>query len=275
MRSARRWEPDGRRRAHPLVRDAVPGRQVRGARSRRSRPSRCATARPSTASTARATTRTSSCRWRPSRTRRGFERYWYGEEFSLWRADYSSWYQVPVLYTWHTLSSVGGLAKEPVVVGPAAATGWFERLYAAAGSRRRGGARGIAAGRTRCLAAVGRERAARGRRPPRARRRQRRSATTPSCSPRAASRRPRSTSRRARSPARARRFPDSRVDYRVADLFEPAGRFGGGRSTSSSSASPCRRCRPTYHAEVAATIAGFVAPGGTLIVVSAAREGGR
>ena len=43
-----------------------------------------------------------------------WDRYWNGEEFSLWRADYTSWFQVPVLYTWHTLSSVGGLAKEPV-----------------------------------------------------------------------------------------------------------------------------------------------------------------
>jgi hypothetical protein len=30
-----------------------------------------------------------------------FDRYWYGEEFGGWRADYSSWYQVPVLYVWH------------------------------------------------------------------------------------------------------------------------------------------------------------------------------
>ena len=33
----------------------------------------------------------------------GFERYWYGEEFSLCRADYSSWYQVPILYIWNDL----------------------------------------------------------------------------------------------------------------------------------------------------------------------------
>ena len=29
-----------------------------------------------------------------------WERYWYGPEFSTWRADYSSWFQVPVVYTW-------------------------------------------------------------------------------------------------------------------------------------------------------------------------------
>jgi hypothetical protein len=27
-----------------------------------------------------------------------FERYWYGPEFNQWRADYTSWYQVPVVY---------------------------------------------------------------------------------------------------------------------------------------------------------------------------------
>ena len=30
-----------------------------------------------------------------------WERYWLGEEFSVWRADYSSWYQIPVTYTWN------------------------------------------------------------------------------------------------------------------------------------------------------------------------------
>jgi hypothetical protein len=39
----------------------------------------------------------------------GFELYWYGEEFSAWRADYSSWYQVPVLYVWHDLVASGSL----------------------------------------------------------------------------------------------------------------------------------------------------------------------
>ena len=38
-----------------------------------------------------------------------FERYWYGREFSDWRADHSSWYQVPVLYVWHELVASGSL----------------------------------------------------------------------------------------------------------------------------------------------------------------------
>ena len=38
-----------------------------------------------------------------------FERYWYGEEFSIWRADHQSWYQVPLLYVWHDLLVRGGL----------------------------------------------------------------------------------------------------------------------------------------------------------------------
>jgi hypothetical protein len=36
-----------------------------------------------------------------------FERYWYGPEFADWRADYSSWYQVPVLYTWNDVVGRG------------------------------------------------------------------------------------------------------------------------------------------------------------------------
>ena len=39
-----------------------------------------------------------------------FERYWYGEEFSLWRGDFSSFYQVPVLYIWNDLVERGGVA---------------------------------------------------------------------------------------------------------------------------------------------------------------------
>ncbi len=41
-----------------------------------------------------------------------FERYWYGEEFVGWRADYSSWYQVPVVYTWTDLVIAGSLASQ-------------------------------------------------------------------------------------------------------------------------------------------------------------------
>jgi hypothetical protein len=42
-----------------------------------------------------------------------WERYWNGEEFSIWRGDYSSWYQVPVLYTWNDLVVQGALGAEP------------------------------------------------------------------------------------------------------------------------------------------------------------------
>jgi len=40
-----------------------------------------------------------------------WERYWYGEEFIAWRADYSSWYQVPILYTWTDRVSAGQIGE--------------------------------------------------------------------------------------------------------------------------------------------------------------------
>ncbi len=36
-----------------------------------------------------------------------WERYWNGPEFSDWRAKYTSWYQVPVLYVWHDVVAQG------------------------------------------------------------------------------------------------------------------------------------------------------------------------
>jgi hypothetical protein len=42
-----------------------------------------------------------------------WERYWYGDEFSRFRAEHSSWYQIPVLYSWHDLVTAGSLAPEP------------------------------------------------------------------------------------------------------------------------------------------------------------------
>jgi hypothetical protein len=42
-----------------------------------------------------------------------WERYWYGEEFSLWRADVASWYVVPVLYTWNDIVTAGHLNAAP------------------------------------------------------------------------------------------------------------------------------------------------------------------
>jgi hypothetical protein len=41
-----------------------------------------------------------------------WERYWNGEEFSIWRGDYTSWYQVPVLYTWNDLVIQGAVGAE-------------------------------------------------------------------------------------------------------------------------------------------------------------------
>jgi hypothetical protein len=41
-----------------------------------------------------------------------WERYWNGPDFIAWRAEYSSFYQVPVLYIWHDLVSYGRLEIE-------------------------------------------------------------------------------------------------------------------------------------------------------------------
>ena len=38
-----------------------------------------------------------------------FERYWNGEDFSIWRGDYAGWYTVPVLYVWYDLVLRGGI----------------------------------------------------------------------------------------------------------------------------------------------------------------------
>jgi hypothetical protein len=39
-----------------------------------------------------------------------WERYWAGPEFTRMRTQTSSWYQVPLLYTWNDIVAVGGLA---------------------------------------------------------------------------------------------------------------------------------------------------------------------
>jgi hypothetical protein len=41
-----------------------------------------------------------------------FERYWYGEEFSAWRADYAGWFQIPIVYGWAALVCSGRLEPE-------------------------------------------------------------------------------------------------------------------------------------------------------------------
>ena len=53
---------------------------------------------------------------------KGFEAYWYGPEFVGWRADYSSWYQVPVVYAWADLVLSGGM-ETPVEGRVGIATG--------------------------------------------------------------------------------------------------------------------------------------------------------
>lgn len=41
-----------------------------------------------------------------------FERYWYGEEFVAWRTEYTSWFQVPVVYSWNDHVASGHLGSE-------------------------------------------------------------------------------------------------------------------------------------------------------------------
>jgi hypothetical protein len=45
-------------------------------------------------------------------TKLQFEQYWYGEEFIGFRADYASWYQVPVLYVWNDVVVAGSVVSE-------------------------------------------------------------------------------------------------------------------------------------------------------------------
>jgi hypothetical protein len=52
--------------------------------------------------------------WSSFANKGDFERYWYGTEFSDWRADYASWYQVPVVYVWHTVVAAGSLDRSEV-----------------------------------------------------------------------------------------------------------------------------------------------------------------
>ncbi|MBA3327978.1 MAG: hypothetical protein H0T43_06720 [Solirubrobacterales bacterium] len=52
-----------------------------------------------------------------------WEAYWFGEEFTDMRASTSSWYQVPLLYTWSDLVAVGELRAPEAGAEPAAAGG--------------------------------------------------------------------------------------------------------------------------------------------------------
>jgi hypothetical protein len=46
-----------------------------------------------------------------------WERYWDGPEMIYFRARYSSWYQVPVLYGWWDETTAGAVAPEPITSG--------------------------------------------------------------------------------------------------------------------------------------------------------------
>ncbi len=45
-------------------------------------------------------------------SKRDFDRYWHGPEFTDFRVLGSSWYQVPVLYSWADLVTAGTLEPE-------------------------------------------------------------------------------------------------------------------------------------------------------------------
>jgi hypothetical protein len=42
-----------------------------------------------------------------------FERFWYGPDFNAWRSEYSSFYQVPIVYVWNDLVLSGSLDPTP------------------------------------------------------------------------------------------------------------------------------------------------------------------
>jgi hypothetical protein len=44
--------------------------------------------------------------------KRDWQRFWDGPEFIAWRAEFQSFYQVPVLYVWHDLVLHGKLEVE-------------------------------------------------------------------------------------------------------------------------------------------------------------------
>ena len=46
------------------------------------------------------------------RSKLDFDRYWYGPEFEAFRTEYSSWYQVPIIYEWYERIERGALEAE-------------------------------------------------------------------------------------------------------------------------------------------------------------------
>ncbi len=45
-----------------------------------------------------------------------WDRFWYGEEFTDWRAACSSWFTVPLLYVWNDTVSSGALRRDEELV---------------------------------------------------------------------------------------------------------------------------------------------------------------
>jgi SAM-dependent methyltransferase len=69
------------------------------------------------------------------------------------------------------------------------------------------------------------------------------------------------------------RFPRSRVDYRVADLLDPPAEWRRAFDLVFESLT-VQSIPPSLHAGAIAAVADMVAPGGTLLVVSGARDAG-
>jgi hypothetical protein len=47
-----------------------------------------------------------------------YDAYWYGPEFTTWRADHTGWFQVPILSTWHDVVVHGGIEVSPAPTAP-------------------------------------------------------------------------------------------------------------------------------------------------------------
>ena len=80
------------------------------------RPDRAARAAPRRdrvrGATARATTRYKLLQMAWFESKLDWQRYWDGPDFVAWRAEYSSFYQVPILYVWHdTVLSAGSRSR--------------------------------------------------------------------------------------------------------------------------------------------------------------------
>jgi len=67
------------------------------------------------------------------------------------------------------------------------------------------------------------------------------------------------------------RFPQSRVDYRVANLLDPPAAWSGAFDLVLESLT-VQSMPPAFHAQAITNVARTVAPGGTLLVVATARD---